>query len=84
MSCLMRVNPYYCPYCGKEITPITDPDEHFVTSAKVFSLREPDTPEKAMQRFRDILEDKDGLDYETEDKLWSVYNRLTALIERGA
>lgn len=46
--------------------------------------REPDSLEKAMERFKSILEDKDGLDYEAEEKLWDVHKRLTALIERSA
>ena len=46
--------------------------------------REPDSLEKAMEHFKSILEDKDGLDYEAEEKLWDVHKRLTALIERGA
>ncbi len=46
--------------------------------------REPDSLAKAMERFQSILEDKDGLDYEVEEKLWDVHKRLTALIERGA
>lgn len=46
--------------------------------------REPDSFEKAMERFQSILEDHDGLFPETEDKLWEVHRRITALMERGA
>lgn len=46
--------------------------------------REPDSLEKAMERFQSILEDHDGLEPETEDELRKVHIRLTALIERGA
>ena len=45
---------------------------------------EPDSLEKAMERFQSILEDHDGLDPETEDELRKVHSRLTALLERGA
>ena len=45
---------------------------------------EPDSLEKAMERFQSILEDHDGLAPETEYKLWEVHGRLTALMERGA
>lgn len=44
---------------------------------------EPDSLEKAMERFQSILEDHDGLATETEYKLWEVHGRLTALMERG-
>lgn len=45
---------------------------------------EPDSLEKAMERFQSILEDHDGLEPETEDELRKVHSRLTALMERGA
>ena len=45
---------------------------------------EPDSLEKAMERFQSILEDHDGLEPETEGELWDVHRRLTALMERGA
>lgn len=45
--------------------------------------REPDSLEKAMERFQSILEDHDGLEPETEGELWDVHRRLTALMERG-
>lgn len=51
---------------------------------RYFTHREPDTFEKAMDCFQSILEDKDGLDYEAEDKLWEVHKRLTAIMERDA
>lgn len=51
--------------------------------ARLVTHREPDSLEKAMERFQGILEDHDGLDPETEDELWKVYSRLTALMERG-
>lgn len=46
--------------------------------------QEPDSFTKAMDRFQSILEDKDGLDHETEDKLWKVHKRLASLIEKDA
>lgn len=52
-------------------------------AAHCFTHQEPDSFTKAMERFQSILEDKDGLDHETEDKLWKIHKRLTALIERG-
>ncbi len=60
-----------------------DDGEIFSLSPTRFAHREPDSFDKAMERFKSILEDKDGLDYEVEEKLWAVHNRLTALIERG-
>ena len=45
--------------------------------------REPGSLEKAMERFQGIIEDHDGLEPDTEGKLWDVHRRLTALMERG-
>lgn len=52
--------------------------------ARLVTHREPDSLEKAMERFQGILEDHDGLEPETEGELWDVHRRLTALMERGA
>ncbi len=60
------------------------PNDHAYLTPDVLTHREPDSLEKAMDRFQSILEDHDGLEPETEDELWDVHRRLTALMERGA
>ena len=63
---------------------LDDGDRIEGTFSQRVERHEPDSLEKAMERFQGILEDHDGLEPETEGELWDVHRRLTALMERGA
>ncbi len=69
---------------GNWVVHLDDGDRIEGTFSQRVERHEPDSLEKAMERFQGILEDHDGLEPETEGELWDVHRRLTALMERGA